>query len=230
MKVGNPAVEMPLRWIPAGTFSMGSDTGRDDEKPVRKVTITRGFWISQTEVTQAQWKAVMGAENPSQWKDDTKPVENVTWDQARQFCAKLSQLTGREFRLPREAEWEYACRAKSTTAYFHGDTETALRRAGWFTANSDEQTHPVSKLASNGWGLYDAHGNVWEWCEDWYGDYPSGSRTDPTGPATGTARVIRGGSWFNSESFCRSASRFQADPAGRRAYIGFRVVWVPPGK
>jgi formylglycine-generating enzyme required for sulfatase activity len=231
MRIGKTRVELPLRWIPPGAFAMGSTDGRDDEKPVRKVIITRGFWMGQTEVTQAQWKAVLDAEDtPSQWKEDARPVENVTWDEARQFCAKLSQVSGRQFRLPREAEWEYACRAKATTPYSHGDGEWALQRAGWYDANAEAQTHPVGKLAPNPWGLSDVHGNVWEWCEDWYSDYPPGNATDPVGPATGTQRVIRGGSWFNSDAFCRTTARFRHDPAGRRPYIGFRVLWVPEGK
>ena len=218
-------VEMAL--IPAGTFSMGSADGDDDEQPVHKVRLTQPFYLGVHEVTNAQWKAVMG-EVPSQWQDADRPVEQVSWDDAVKFCRKLSALpaeraAGRVYRLPTEAEWEYACRAGSKTRYSFGDDEAELEEHGWFNDNSGVATHPVGQKKPNAWGLYDMHGNVWEWCADWYGAYPANAVADPSGRDGGSIRVIRGGSWLYSAGHCRSADRHRCDPEYR-----FRLPGLSP--
>ena len=157
------------------------------------------------------------------------PVENVSWTDAVEFCRKLSAMpaektAGHVYRLPTEAEWEYACRSGTTTAYGFGDDASRLGDYGWFDGNSDSSTHPVGEKKPNAWGLYDMHGNVWEWCQDWYGDYPSGSATDPTGATSGSYRVIRGGSWSNDARYCRSAYRSWRTPEARYNNLGFRVL------
>ena len=180
------------------------------------------------EITQAQYEQVMGV-NPSRFKGADNPVENVSWDDAVEFCRRLSELpaekeAGNVYRLPTEAEWEYACRAGTTTMYSFGDDESKLGDCDWFSENSGTKTHPVGGKKPNAWGLYDMHGNVWEWCQDLYGDYPSGPVTDPTGPATGSDRVYRGGSWYGTAVYCRSANRHWYLPSYRSINLGFRVV------
>ena len=220
-------VEMEFVWIPPGTFMMGSpasEKGRGaDEGPVRKVTISKGFWMGKYEVTQEEWEAVMG-NNPSHFKGGRHPVETVSWNDATAFCRALSQKTGKAVRLPTEAEWEYACRAGTTTVYHSGDDEKDLAKAGWDKGNSGGRTHPVGKKEPNAWGLHDMHGNVWEWCADRDGKYPSGPVTDPTGANTGTCRVFRGGSWCSYAFCCRAAFRNSYYPDGVYNSIGFRVA------
>jgi len=211
------------------------------ESPAHAVTLTKAFYLGRFEVTQEQYAQVMGT-NPSSFKGPNLPVEGmVSWDDAKDFCRKASTILSRdrkgavgpladargsEFRLPTEAEWEFACRAGTTTAYYSGDTEADLGRAAWYGANCNGTTHPVGQKEPNAWGLYDMHGNVWEWCEDWYEEYPIGAATDPKGPATGTARVLRGGSWSSNPAICRAAFRISGDPVSRINYVGFRVVVV----
>ncbi|MFM8771882.1 MAG: bifunctional serine/threonine-protein kinase/formylglycine-generating enzyme family protein, partial [Candidatus Kapaibacterium sp.] len=224
------SIGIELKLLPAGTFTMGQAGGDSDETPHR-VTLTQPFYIGVYEVTNAQWKRVMGSV-PSNWKDDDRPVEQVSWDDAVEFCKKLSELpeerrAGRVYRLPTEAEWEYACRAGSTTQYSFGDDESQLGEHGWFEDNSGGQTHPVGQKRPNDWGLYDMHGNVWEWCSDWYGDYPKGAVTDPQGPASASGRVARGGSWGRTAWFCRSASRYGLVQSNR--YLGFRLALSSSG-
>ena len=225
-------------WIRPGTFTMGSPSDEKDrnsrEGPQTKVTISRGFLMSKYEVTQAQYKAVMGV-NPSEHKGDNKPVEKVSWHDAVAYCAKLTgkeKAAGRvpggyEYRLPTEAEWEYACRAGTTTAFSFGDDVSKLGEYAWYGGNSSSTTHPVGEKKPNGWGLYDMHGNVWEWCQDWYANYPGGSVTDPQGPATGSFRVNRGGSWIDSAGYCRAALRDGNGPGYRVSHLGFRPVLAP---
>jgi formylglycine-generating enzyme required for sulfatase activity len=182
--------------ILAGTFQMGSTNGNSDERPVHTVNITKAFYMQKTEVTQGQWRAVMGT-NPSWFSDcgDTCPVEQVSWNDIQGFLTALNAMDpGKNYRLPTEAEWEYAARAGTTGDY--GGTGV-LDQMGWYSDNSGSQTHPVAQKQPNHWGLYDMHGNVWEWVQDWYSaTYYSVSPTnDPQGPATGTSRVLRGGSW-----------------------------------
>jgi len=220
-------VTMKCILVPAGKFMMGSaksETDRhSDEGPQHEVTITKPFYMAATEVTQEQYQRIMGT-NPSHFKGAKNPVECVSWDDAAEFCRRLSERTGKTVRLPTEAEWEYACRAGSTTRYCFGDADEGLGEYAWHSANSGTTTHPVGHKKSNAWGLYDMHGNVWEWCADWYGDYPKGAVTDPQGPASGAFRVLRGGSWDGSLDGCRSASRFDTAPGYRFYFYGFRVV------
>ena len=214
-------VEYAFRWCPAGTFVMGSPENEEDRgsgETQHQVTLTQGFWMLETEVTQAMWRSVMGS-NPSYFKGDNLPVECVRWDDCQDFCRKLSGKIGMTITLPTEAQWEYACRAGTTGAYA-GD----LDAMGWYYDNSGGETHPVGQKKANAWGLYDMHGNVYEWCQDWYGDYPSGAVTDPTGPESGSLRVYRGGGWSRDAQDCRSANRSGDSPDGRINDLGFRPV------
>ena len=225
------SIGMKLRLIPAGEFMMGSpETAslRRDNETQHRVSITKPFYLGVTEVTQEQYQKVMGT-NPSNFKGPQNPVETVRWADAVEFCRKLSAMpaektAGHVYRLPTEAEWEYACRSGTTTAYSFGDDASRLGDYGWFEGNMDLKTHPVGEKKPNAWGLYDMHGSVYEWCQNWYGAYPSGSATDPTGATSGSIRVIRGGSWGNDARFCRSASRGRSTPGSRRHYLGFRVL------
>jgi formylglycine-generating enzyme required for sulfatase activity/tRNA A-37 threonylcarbamoyl transferase component Bud32 len=222
---GTFGINMTL--IPAGTFTMGEATGESNEKPHR-VTLTKPFYMGVHEVTNAQWKQVMGSV-PSDWKEDAHPVQHVSLDDAVEFCRKLSALpkerkAGRVYRLPTEAEWEYTCRAGTTTQYSFGDDESLLGDYGWFDGNSNKQTHPVGQRKPNAWGLYDMHGNVWEWCSDWYANYPDGEVTNPQGPSSGSIRAIRGGSWYRAAKDCRSAYRARGEPSRRRNNMGFRLA------
>jgi formylglycine-generating enzyme required for sulfatase activity len=224
-KAGVPVVNsigMHFVPIPAGTFTMG------DGEYAHKVTLTHSFHLGQHEVTQEQYEKVMGA-TPSNFKGPQNPVEKVSRDDAVEFCRKLSELPeeksgGYVYRLPTEAEWEYACSAGTTTAYSFGDSESELGDYAWYDKNSGKTTHPVGGKKPNPWGLYDMHGNVWEWCQDWHGDYPSGSVTDPTGVASGSDRVGRGGGWGNFYVECRSAHRYWSRPSRRGNHLGFRVL------
>jgi formylglycine-generating enzyme required for sulfatase activity len=220
-----------FRWIPSGRFSMGSaktEEGRwDDEGPVHDVVIRTGFWMGQTPVTQAQWKVVM-ATDPSYFKGEDRPVEQVSWEEAVQMAAGLSERFHEfEGRLPTEAEWEYACRAGTTTRWSFGDDEAALEQHGWYDKNSGRETHPVGLKRGNPWGLKDMHGGVLEWCLDWLGGYSEGQAIDPKGPETGSNRVFRGGSWHDSARFCRSAYRGGDGPGRRGILLGFRLVLAP---
>jgi formylglycine-generating enzyme required for sulfatase activity len=211
-------VKLDLVLIRPGTFLMGSEKGFDDEKPVHEVTISQPFYLGKYEVTQAQWKAVMGS-NPSGFKGATLPVEQVSWEDCQEFIEKLNSKGIGTFRLPTEAEWEYACRAGTT-----GDYAGNLDEMAWYETNSGKTTHPVGTKKANPWGLYDMHGNVWEWCQDWYGDYPTGAVQDPAGAAGGSARVNRGGSWNDNAGDCLSASRLWYSPSLRIYDLGFRLV------
>ncbi|MCX6902589.1 MAG: formylglycine-generating enzyme family protein [Verrucomicrobia bacterium] len=221
-------------WIPAGTFTMGSpdsEAGRySDEGPQTRVTLTRGFFLSQYHVTQGEYLSIIRS-NPSYFPGDTNlPVEQVNWYDATNYCAQLTAPgrlpAGWAYRLPTEAEWEYSCRAGSTNRFFYGDDPgyTQLANHAWYRANSAGTTHRVGGKLPNRWGLYDMVGNVWEWCSDWYGAYPGGSVTDPQGSVSGMYRVQRGGSWNRDAYYCRSAQRYGYDPAYGYLNIGFRVV------
>lgn len=219
-------VKIEMVKLDGGEFTMGGDQ-YDNEKPRHQVRISP-FAIARYEVTQAQWIAVMDGNNPSSNKGDSLPVENVSWDDVQRFLKKA----GNGFRLPTEAEWEYAARANSTTAYNFGDSESQLGEYAWFYSNSGNKTHPVGEKKPNQFGLYDMHGNVWEWCSDWYsGDYyqtckSQGVITDPQGPNAGVDRVVRGGSWHYGAVVCRSASRVGLAPGGRDGNLGFRLVRI----
>jgi formylglycine-generating enzyme required for sulfatase activity len=230
------AVKMELVLSPAGEFLMGSpDSDKDNigyVKPQHRVRITKPFYLGKYPVTQDQWEAVMG-NIPSQFDGPKNPVETVSWEDCQQFLGKLnakSAAGGGKFQLPSEAQWEYACRAGSKTKYCFGDDETRLGDYAWYAKNSDSKTHPVGEKKPNAWGLYDMHGNVWEWCQDWYGAYGAEAATDPSGPATGSHRVNRGGCWAFPAGRCRSAYR-SGDVPGCRSYVlGFRVCYVPAEK
>lgn len=217
-------INLELVYVPGGRFTMGSpasEAGRaDDEGPQHQVTVP-GFYMGKFEVTQAQWRAVMG-NNPSYFKGDNLPVEQVSWNDAQEFCKKLSQLTGKTFRLPSEAEWEYAARAGTTGAYAGN-----LDAMAWYANNSGKMTHPVGEKKSNAFGLFDMHGNVYEWCQDVWHDNYNGAPTDGSAWLSGgdsSYRVLRGGSWYALGRHCRSASRYAYEPVARYSYFGFRIV------
>ena len=215
-------VILEMVYIRGGDFQMG-DNGFDWSKPVHSVTLG-DFWIGKYEVTQKQWQAVMG-NNPSYFKsDDNLPVEQVSWNECQDFCRKLSEKTGKRFTLPTESQWEYSCRAGSNTRFCFGDSDSGLRDYAWYTSNSDNETHSVGQKNPNQWGLYDMHGNVWEWCQDWYGNYSSGSQMNPKGADTGSSRVLRSGSCFDDASSCRSASRGIYVPSFGNNLLGLRLV------
>ncbi len=228
-------------WCPAGEFLMGSpagEKGRDDDEKQHRMKLTRGFWLAKTETTQGQWQGAMGS-NPSEFKGADLPVETVSWEDAQGWLGKMNGKhplpEGWKWELPTEAQWEYACRAGTETVYSFGNVLNGKE------ANCDgnypygtgakgpylEKTAKVGSYAANAWGLHDMHGNVWEWCRDWYGDYPSGAATDPTGASSGAHRVNRGGGWFDDAARCRSAYRNRDAPGGRSFNLGFRPALVP---
>ena len=220
---------MEFEAIPAGSFTMGSpssEKGRDRDERRHRVRLSRGFYMQTTEVTQGQWRAVMG-NNPSGFKScgDDCPVEHVSWRDVQKFISELNRREGgKKYRLPTEAEWEYAARAGGGRAYSYGGDKGQFAKYAWFIDNSGGRPHPVARKKANAWGLYDMHGNVWEWCQDWYGGYPSKSVTNPRGPKTGSGRVNRGGSWSSSADGCRSANRFKSHPGRRYGSLGFRLA------
>jgi len=236
-------VKMTMVLIPAGEFLMGSPPttspeqiektfGKDSwndytrEFPQHRVKISRPFWLGKTEVTQAQWEAVMG-DNPSKLGPRPQnPVGMVSWDDCQGFVQKLSVKFRKPFRLATEAEWEYACRAGSSTEFYFGDSQAALPQHAWFNANSGRSAQPVGKTKPNAWGLYDMAGNVWEWCEDWYAPYDKAAQVDPGGPGAGAARVLRGAAWGSVCGHCRSADRCMQSPTSRYEYVGCRVCVV----
>jgi formylglycine-generating enzyme required for sulfatase activity len=225
------AYEPEMIFVEGGTFRMGctGEQGSDcdnDEKPPHAVTVS-SFKLSKYEVTQAQWRAVMG-NNPSYFSGcDNCPVENVSWNDIQAFISKLNSMTGKTFRLPTEAEWEYAARGgiKSRGYKFSGSND--LGSVAWYTDNSGKKTHPIGEKQPNELGFYDMSGNVWEWCADWYGTYPSYEVRNPKGPESGSFRVLRGGSWNHDASNCRIAYRGNGTPDYRENYFGFRVVLAP---
>jgi formylglycine-generating enzyme required for sulfatase activity len=244
-------IGMKLVLVPAGEFLMGSPDSDKyasaDEKPPHRVRITRPFYLGMYEVTQGQYRAVT-SENPSGFKgSDDLPVESISWNDAMAFCNTLSLREGLKpyyhagagtvsggegYRLPTEAEWEYACRAGSTTRFGFGDNPARLGEYGWFDRNSGSQTHPVGQKRPNAFGLHDMHGNVWEWCwdpydENYYGQSPG---ADPPGPSQAASRVIRGGSWINNPPHVRSAFRLSAPPGHRNIDVGFRLARAPSGR
>ena len=213
--------------VEGGIFGMGatSKQGSDaygDEKPVHCVTLS-GYYIGKTEVTQALWKAVMGS-NPSKFIGDNLPVEMVSWNDCQEFIQKLNSLTGRNFRFPTEAEWEFACRGGNNSRGYKYSGSNNLGSVAWYDGNSGNKTHPVGTKAPNELGIYDMSGNVWEWCADWYGDYSSGAQTNPTGPYGGLYRVCRGGSWYFYAGHCRSSNRDSIYPTYRSSDFGVRLA------
>jgi formylglycine-generating enzyme required for sulfatase activity len=228
-------VEQRLRWMAPGEFTMGSpqdEPGRRDDEIQHPVILTRGFWLAETTCPQELWQVVMGR-NPSVFRGNDRPVEQVSWADVQHFLVQLNRIVpGGGFRLPMEAEWEYACRASITTAFWFGNqiTPELVNYDGNYPHVGGERgvcrgkTVPVKALPCNSWGLYQMHGNVWEWCQDWYGGYPTEMVIDPTGPTRGAARVLRGGSWINHGSHARAAQRYACAPRDRLAGLGFRLA------
>ncbi len=211
--------------VPGGSFQMGSNNGEDDEKPVHQVTVS-SFSIGKYEVTQAQWRAVMGKdpEELSFKGCDQCPVESVSWEDIQEFLTKLNAKTGKKYRLPTEAEWEFAARGGNKKEGFEYAGSSTLKDVAWYGDNSDSKTHPVGSKKPNALGIYDMSGNVYEWCQDWFSDYSSASQTNPKGAAKGSYRVNRGGSWFNPARYCRVSFRNCNSPANRRNLLGFRLA------
>ena len=215
-------------YVEGGTFTMGgtSEQGSDaynDEKPTHQVTLS-SFSIGKYEVTQAEWQAVMGS-NPSRFTGDSRrPVENVSWNDCQEFIRKLNAMTGKRFCLPTEAEWEYAARGGNRSRGYKYAGSDYIINVAWNTDNSCSTTHPVGTKSPNELGLYDMSGNVWEWCQDWCGSYSSNSQYNPIGPASGSSRVCRGGSWCNGARRCRVSNRFNYAPGNCHSYLGLRLV------
>ena len=222
-------VSFTMIYVEGGTFQMGatSEQGNnvdDDEKPVHEVTLS-DFCIGETEVTQALWQAVMGS-NPSYFKGDNRPVESMSWNDCQMFIQKLNQLTGRTFRLPTEAEWEYAARGGKYHSGYKYSGSNEVGYVAWYGGNSGSQTHDVKTKQPNALGLYDMSGNVWEWCSDWKGSYSSSAQTNPEDPSSGSYRVLRGGSWDDYAGFCRVSYRIGNYPGNRDGNDGFRLSLV----
>ncbi|MCE9566581.1 MAG: SUMF1/EgtB/PvdO family nonheme iron enzyme [Planctomycetes bacterium] len=225
LKYGNPAVEMQFRWIPPGKFTRGD--------PPREIAISKGFWMSEMECTQAQWRAIMKARpDPSGFKGDNLPVEQVSPTEADEFCKELAAATRKPVRLPSEAEWEYACRGGTKAEYHSGDGEDGLKKVGWYKGNASGKTQPVGGLDGNLWGLKDMHGNVSEWCQDGFevGYYGKSPATDPVNTNNqNNSRVFRGGSWHSLPEYCLAAYRYGSGPSNRDYGIGFRVCFREDG-
>ena len=214
-------------YVKGGTFTMGATAeqgsdANDDEKPTHSVTVS-DFYIGKYEVTQAQWRAVMGS-NPSKFTGDNNPVEQVSWKDIQRFIKNLNAKTGKKFRLPTEAEWEYAARGGNQSKGYKYSGSNNISEVDWYKNNSNINTHPVGQKRPNELGIYDMTGNVLEWCQDWKGDYSSSSQTNPTGPSRGSIRVLRGGSWLHPAGYCRVTNRGGDNPANRRTFVGFRLA------
>lgn len=216
--------------IPAGSFRMGGDKGseqaEDHENPRHMVKFSKALFMGRYAVTQEQYTEVMNT-NPSEFRDDLRPVERVSWHDVQEFIRKLNAREEMNtYRLPTEAEWEYAARAGSESAYTFGSDRTALSQYAWYGKNSEGRTHPVGQLNPNAWGLYDLHGNVHEWCQDWFDRnyYSQSPSVDPSGPETGLAKALRGGDWGSEDWYCRCASRSLSSPDRRSNRLGFRLI------
>jgi formylglycine-generating enzyme required for sulfatase activity len=223
--------EIPgMVFVKGGTFQMGSNDGESDEKPVHSVTVS-DFYIGKYEVTQKQWKEIMGAStslsNPSKFKGDNLPVEQVSWNDVQEFIVKLNQKTGKKYRLPTEAEWEYAARGASTGSATKYAGSNNIDNVAWYSSNSGSKTHAVGTKRANELGIYDMTGNVWEWCSDWFGAYKRGSQNNPKGAVSGSRRVYRGGGWRSGAGGCRGANRADYSPGNSYNNLGFRLALVP---
>ena len=219
-------VSFTMVYVPGGTFTMGA-TGEqgsdawDNEKPTHSVMLS-SYYIGQTEVTQALWTAVMGS-NPSEFRGDRRPVERVSWNDCQTFISRLNAKTGKNFRLPTEAEWEYAARGGHSGGSLYAGSDN-ISNVAWYEDNSGNETHNVATKSPNSLGIYDMSGNVYEWCQDWYGDYSSSSQTNPKGPSNGDLCVLRGGSWCYFARFCRVSNRFVNAPSYSFGDLGLRLV------
>ncbi len=217
-------MEMEFVCIPAGSFLMGSEKGHANEKPVHPVTLTKPYYLGKYEVTQEQWQAVMSKDH-SLFKAARNPVDYASWDDCQQFLVRLNKkLSGWKASLPTEAQWEYACRAGSSTRFYYGDDEARLAEYAWYADNADGTTHPVGQKKPNAWGLYDMVGNVWEWCSDWYGSYRAGAQENPQGPRSGLSRVLRGGAFDIVGAGLSSSRRSGLMPGGHCNCYGLRIV------
>ena len=220
-------VSFSMAKVEAGTFTMGATSEMEnpvgDEKPAHQVTLTNNYYIGKTEVTQALWKAVMGS-NPSEFKGDNKPVECVSWNDCQTFISKLNAATGKSFRLPTEAEWEFAARGGNNSRHYQYSGSNNLFDVAWYTENSSNTTHDVASKQANELGIYDMSGNVYEWCSDWYSSYSSNHQYAPAGPTSGSNRMLRGGSWYDSARFCRSSTRVSNFPDDRYRILGLRLA------
>ncbi|MFC1761472.1 formylglycine-generating enzyme family protein [Planctomycetota bacterium] len=225
---------MAFVFIQSGTFEMGSNDGESNEKPIHTVNISQRFWMGKYEVTQEQYQSIMG-NNPSYFKGNSNPVEQLSWNDAVLFCQKLTDqeriaghlLEGYEYRLPTEAEWEYAARGGSGGVDTVYSGSNSISDVAWYSGNSGNKPHPVGQKQANELGIYDMTGNVSEWCFDWYGSYANGSQTDPAGPSTGLLRIVRGRSWISRATLCRVANRLYSPPTWSGRTMGFRVVLAP---
>ncbi len=217
-------VSFTMKYVEGGSFQMGSaeEDAYRNETPVHKVTVS-SFYMGETEVTQALWQAVMDS-NPSHFKGDKRPVEDVSWTSCQMFILTLSQITGCHFRLPTEAEWEYAARGGKKTHSYRYSGKKKIGGVAWFLDNSGNKTHNVKGKSPNELGLYDMSGNVWEWCADWYEKYGHGSLVDPQGPAEGVYHVLRGGCWNSNDWYCRVSNRSFNNPDHGSNGYGFRLV------
>ncbi len=223
-------VEFRMVKVNGGTFQMGSTSGYSDETPVHNVTLS-DYYIGETEVTQELWQAVMGS-NPSSFSGAQRPVEKVSWDDCQTFITKLNQLTGQRFRLPTEAEWEFAAKGGAQSRGYTYSGSNTIGDVAWYydnsyalgSSNPNYGTHDVATKAPNELGIYDMSGNVYEWCQDWYGSYSSSAQTNPTGPTSGSDRVLRGGGWSSSAEGCRAEYRNKNTPTRRNSYIGLRLA------
>ncbi len=225
-------VSFKMMPVEAGTFQMGKSADGNDVTPVHSVTITKDYYIGETEVTQALWKAVMGqmpTSDGSKWSStygigDNYPAYYISYNDVQEFITKLNDLTDMAFRMPTEAEWEYAAKGgRKSNGYTYAGSNT-IDEVAWYTSNSGSKTHPVAQKKSNELGLYDMSGNVWEWCSDWYGSYSSSTVSDPVGASSGSNRVFRGGGWDNGATSCRVAFRHSSSPSYRCSSIGFRLA------
>ena len=223
-------ISFEMVYVEGGTFDMGATTEQgsdayDNEYPVHSVTLS-DYYIGRCEVTQELWEAVMGS-NPSYFKGAQNPVESVSWNDCQNFIKKLNSLTGRTFRLPTEAEWEYAARGGNKSRHYKYSGSNNIFDVAWHDGNSGSKTHAVGSKTANELGIYDMSGNVWEWCSDWYGGYSAGAQTNPHGPSSGSRRVLRGGSWYSYARGCRVSARRSSDPDSSNNSIGLRLVLVP---
>ena len=221
-------VSFKMVFVQGGTFQMGATSeqgsaAESDEKPAHRVTLS-DYYIGQTEVTQALWQAVMGS-NPSNWKGSNLPVEQVSWNDCQQFITRLNQLTGRRFRLPTEAEWEYAARGGNKSRGYKYSGSNDLGSVAWYDGNSGK-THPVGQKNANELGIYDMTGNVWEWCQDWYDKeyYGKSPSTNPCNNTSASRRVARGGGWNNSARYCRVSNRDDISPGSTYIFLGLRLA------
>lgn len=239
-----PGVEIEMVYVKGGTFTMGTPGEQEnsasfsDEQPVHQVTLS-DYYIGKYEVTQELWSAVMGTTVEDQRNKTDKswslrgvapeyPIYYVNWDEAQEFCSKLSQLTGKKYVLPTEAQWEYAARGGAKSKGYEYSGSSRVGEVAWYGERWEKgSTHPVGIKQPNELGIYDMSGNVWEWCSDWYGHYSAAAQTNPQGPASGQHRVLRGGAWGGSDWLCRVADRFEDHPGYRYYYFGFRIALIP---